>query len=57
MTDKEFLEALGIERDLEEFSERVAIIVQDMEKPTEEQIDWAREQALACNESLGIMNK
>jgi hypothetical protein len=46
ISDSEFIDALGLKIDYYEFSERVSIILESIENPSEQQIDDARESAL-----------
>jgi len=46
ISDSEFLDALDIKIDHYDFSERVSIMVEHVDDPTEQQIDDARESAL-----------
>ena len=46
ISDSEFLDALDMKIDHYDFSERVSMIVEHIDDPTEQQIDAAREIAL-----------
>jgi hypothetical protein len=46
ISDSEFLDALDVKIDHYEFSERVSMIVEHIDEPSEKQIDDAREIAL-----------
>lgn len=49
MTDQDYFDALGLEGDFYAFSERVSLMLEHIDDPTDKQIDDAREEALLCS--------